>query len=176
MTTGCFAAVDGGTIEIRTVAPADREGVQAFVRALAPETRRRRFFSAVQELPKAMLDALVHPAPAREKVLVAAARDAAAPRFVGLAQYAAAEADGDCEIAVVVADDAQGQGLGARMVALLVEAARKAGFRRMVGDVLPGNRPMLTLARRAGFEVGTNPVDPDLTRIVRPLCGSAASA
>ena len=85
------------------------------------------------------------------------------------AQYAAAEPAKDCEVALVIADDVQGQGLGSRLMAILLDAAKAGGYRRAVGDVLRNNRAMITLARRAGFDVAVNDEDPDLIRIVRPL-------
>jgi acetyltransferase len=171
-----FASVGGSSVEIRPVEPGDREPLQQFVRSLAPESRRTRFFSPIRELPDAMLDTLTHPSPARESVLVAADDSAPRPRILALAQYTAASPGADCEVAVVVADAVQGQGLGARMMERLVEIARRAGFRRAVGDVLQGNRAMLTLARRTGFEVLRHPGDAQLARIVRRLDGHAGVA
>ncbi len=61
------------------------------------------------------------------------------------------------------------QGLGSRLMAILLDAAKTGGYRRAVGDVLRENRAMITLARRTGFDVGVNDEDPDLIRIVRRL-------
>jgi len=171
-----FTTAGGASVEIRPVAPGDREPLQQFVRSLAPESRRTRFFSPIRELPDALLDAMTHPVDARESVLVATDGNAVAPRIVAMAQYASSDTGPDCEVAVVVADEVQGQGLGARMMERLVAIARRAGFRRAIGDVLRNNRAMLTLARRSGFEIQRHPGDPDLTRIVRPLEGRAGVA
>jgi len=160
---------DGRRVTVRPVTATDRDDIQAFVRSLEPETRRRSYFLAIRELSAPMLDAITRPDPAREKVLVAVTGDDAQPRMVALAQYAAADPEEDCEIALVLADDTQGQGLGTRMMARLLDAAKVGGFRRAVGDVLRNNRAMISLARRAGFEVAVNAEDPDLVRIVRPL-------
>jgi acetyltransferase len=167
--TSKFRLPGGRPMTVRPVAPTDRDDIQAFVRDLEPETRRRRYFTPIRELPEPMLDALAHPDPARESVFVAVAEDDAHPRMVGLAQYATAEPAKDCEVALVIADDVQGQGLGSRLMAILLDAAKTRGYRRAVGDVLRENRAMITLARRTGFDVGVNDEDPDLIRIVRRL-------
>jgi acetyltransferase len=165
----CARLGDDRRIAIRPVAETDRDGIQAFIRNLAPETRRLRFFSPVRELSEAMLDALVHPDPARERVVVAIAGPDAAQDVVAVAQYAAAERADECEVALVLADEIQGQGLGTRLLARLLDAANRGGYRRAVGDVLRENGAMIALARRAGFEVAINTEDRDLLRISRPL-------
>lgn len=160
---------DGRRVTVRPVAAADRDEIQAFVRNLDPETRRRRYFTPIRELSEPMLESVVHPDPERERVYVAIAEGDANPGLVAVAQYARAEHAEDCEIALVLADDVQGQGLGTRLMARLLDAAKAGGFRRAVGDVLRDNRAMISLARRAGFDVGINAADPDLVRIVRPF-------
>jgi RimJ/RimL family protein N-acetyltransferase len=153
-------------IAIRAVVPDDRDRVAAFVRELTPQSRRRRFFSAIRELSAAMLDRLTHPDPARELVLVAVSGAGPNRRILGIAQVATADDAEVCEFALVVADDLQGQGLGMRMMDALMDAACAAGYREVVGEVLTDNRAMLALARRAGFEARSSG-DPMLTRIVR---------
>lgn len=171
-----FAMPDGSTVGIRAIEEGDRERVAAFVRELTPQSRRRRFFSAIRELPAAMLDRLTHPDPARERVLVAVAGAGPSRRIVGLAQFAPADNSEDCEFGLVVADDAQGLGLGMGMMDALLDAARAAGYRNVLGDVLRDNRAMLALARRAGFEMRAAVRDPLLARVVRALGDRAGAA
>lgn len=173
--TDSVQLADGRRVTVRPVAAPDRDDIQAFVRGLAPESRRRRYFTPIRELSAPMLESTVHPDPEREGVYVAIAECDARPRVIALAQFATAEATDDCEVALVVADDAQGQGLGARMLARLLDAAHARGFRRVVGDVLRDNRAMISLARRAGFEAWINTEDPDLVRIVRPFAEPSAA-
>ncbi len=160
---------DQKAIVVRQSQPSDRGAIQQFVRGLAPESRRRRYFSPIRELSEAALDALTNPNPQRELVLVALADAWSRPRVVALAQYASAGMSEECEIAVVVADDTQGRGLGARMMSILLDAARLAGYLRAVGDVLRENGAMIALARRLGFRISINPEDADLLRVELPL-------
>jgi acetyltransferase len=60
---------------------------------------------------------------------------------------------GDAEFAVIVADSWQGQGLGLLLMRKLVEVARAEGIIRVAGQILPENRGMIELARKAGFEL-----------------------
>lgn len=57
------------------------------------------------------------------------------------------------ELAVLVADQWQKQGLGAELVSRLIEVARDQKFVRVVANILPENQSMLSLANRFGFVV-----------------------
>lgn len=158
---------DGRAVVVRSAKPADGEAVQQFVRELSPLARRRRFFGALSELSPAQLDRLTGARNPRDLSLVALSAHAGEPRIVAMAQYATDD-PGAAEFAVVVADAWQRQGLGARLLELLLERATEAGVRVMNGFALAENAPMLALAARLGFAL-TDDRDPDLVRLERPL-------
>jgi GNAT superfamily N-acetyltransferase len=68
----------------------------------------------------------------------------------------------------VIADSWQGRGIGSRLLAKLIEVARRRGLKRLYGDVLAMNRPMLELVRKLGFTLERHE-DPTLTRASLPL-------
>src|SRR5262249_56846634 len=78
-----------------------------------------------------------------------------------------------CEFAVTVADDWQRAGLASRLLRELIAAARARGLKRMEGFVLAGNSPMLGLARRLGFTLGTDPRDPTVVGVALDLAAWA---
>ncbi|WP_027483091.1 GNAT family N-acetyltransferase [Deinococcus pimensis] len=55
------------------------------------------------------------------------------------------------EVSIVVAPEFRGQGVGARLVSGIVDAARDAGFWKVVSLIFEPNMPSLSLFRRAGF-------------------------
>lgn len=59
----------------------------------------------------------------------------------------------DAELAFVVEDAYQGQGLGRKLVEATVNRAREKGFTRLVMDVLSSNHRMRRLARGYGLVV-----------------------
>jgi len=137
---------DGRAVVVRSAKTRRRRSVQQFVRELSPLARRRRFFGALSELSPAQLDRLTGAQNPRDLSLVALSADAGEPRIVAMAQYATDD-PGAAEFAVVVADAWQRQGLGARLLELLLGRAAEAGVQVMSGHVLAENGPMLTLAR-----------------------------
>ncbi len=54
------------------------------------------------------------------------------------------------EIAVLVRDDYQGQGLGTAILTVLIQRARGLGITELHAEVLSGNRPMIGVLIRAG--------------------------
>jgi acetyltransferase len=83
--------------------------------------------------------------------------------LLGVARYVLDKDNESAEFAIVVADAWQGRGIGRRLLGKLVEVARRHGIKRLYGDILAMNRPMLELARKLGFTLGRHD-DPTLTR------------
>ena len=88
---------------------------------------------------------------------------------MGVARYVVDPTALRAEVAIVVGDAWQGQGLGRRLLATLLEHAQGAGVREAVGVVLATNRAMLQLARSMGFAVSAEPGDATVMRIRRIL-------
>jgi RimJ/RimL family protein N-acetyltransferase/uncharacterized protein YjiS (DUF1127 family) len=59
---------------------------------------------------------------------------------------------GTAEVALIIRSDLQRRGLGATLLANVIDDARDAGFRLLIAYVGYGNPPMRRLARRFGFE------------------------
>jgi len=77
--------------------------------------------------------------------------------------------DGVAEFAMLVADAWQGKGVGRRLFATLVRAARASGAREIFGEVLSTNRRMIGMARDAGFRVASVPGDATVCTVRLPL-------
>jgi len=63
----------------------------------------------------------------------------------------------------------QSRGIGKKLLAMLVDAARGHGMRRIIGDVLAMNTPMLRLAHSRGFRIERHPEGAELRRVVLEL-------
>lgn len=60
--------------------------------------------------------------------------------------------DGTAEVAVYVACEHVGQGLGPQMLEHLVDQAREVGLHVLVSQIVADNAASLVMTRRAGFE------------------------
>lgn len=139
---------DGTPVRLRAIGPADRARLAAGFEKLSPESRYRRFFTAMPRLSDRMLDRLVatdgwnHVAIGAEL----ASDDPAEAEGLGVAHFMRLpEAPEVAEVAVAVIDATQRQGLGHLLLRALVEAARKRGIRRFRATLLAGNAPARAL-------------------------------
>jgi acetyltransferase len=88
---------------------------------------------------------------------------------LGVARYAI-NLDGDsCEFALVVDDHWHKQGIGHKLMDVLMDVARSKGLRVIEGEVLKTNRTMLKLVEGLGFRIEAHPEDDTVRRISRAL-------
>ncbi len=144
---------DGRAVTVRAVQPGDLQLASEFVaRGLTQQSRYQRFQTGLSALPPGMAAYLTDIDLRQHVALLAVAEQGGSTQQVGEARYVC---DGDlpdqAEFALAVADDWQGLGLGGRLLRQLVRVARRHGVRRLYGDVLRTNQPMLALARAHGF-------------------------
>jgi acetyltransferase len=152
--TAPFQLTDGTEVTVRAIRPEDEPLLIAFHAGHSPHTIRMRFFSMVKTLSRDSLIRLCHLDYDRELALVAVQRDAAGtPQLLGVSRYYLHPETGVAEFAVVVGDPWQGKGLGYHLMQRLIEAARQRGVRRLVGQILAENGPMLQMVGQLGFAV-----------------------
>ncbi|HEU5103735.1 MAG TPA: GNAT family N-acetyltransferase [Roseiflexaceae bacterium] len=84
--------------------------------------------------------------PAQAVALVVTVRQGRAEQAIALAEFVAIDSD-IAEVAIVVDDDYQGQGLGRALLCQIVALASKRGLRRLQFDIRRENRAMQALVR-----------------------------
>jgi acetyltransferase len=84
--------------------------------------------------------------------------------LIGVARYVLDKDNESAEFAIVIADSWHGRGIGTRLLSKLAEVARRRGVKRLYGDILAMNRPMLALVAKLGFQLGRHREDATLTR------------
>lgn len=153
----------GEPVRLRPVRPEDEPAVAAFFRIVTPEDLRQRFFTPMAEAPRGFIARLTQIDYARTMALIALDKEGA---VIGLGQL---HADADlerAEYAILLRSDQKGRGLGGFLMQALIDVARREGFRVVEGEVLAENVPMLSLCRKLGFSIETDPEDVAL-RLVR---------
>ncbi len=174
----CVQLGDGRSVTIRPVLPQDAALQRAFVAALSPETRYRRFHGPVNELPEATLSYMTEVDYASHMALLATTIDSGGREIqVAEARWVRHEPPDStdvAEFALAVADDWQRAGLGALLLGKLVDSAAAQGIRRLSGDVLADNDGMCRLLKRNGWHQTPDHFDARL--IVAQLDFDATSA
>jgi acetyltransferase len=160
--TESFEPVTGTSVMLRPLRPDDREIESAFVQGLSAETRHNRLLGGAIAITREYIEALVNVDYSRDMAIAATAM-LDTEKLIGVARYVLDKDNESAEFAIVVADSWQGRGIGKRLLGKLVDVARGRGVKRLYGDVLGTNRPMLELVRKVGFKLGRHE-DPTLTR------------
>ena len=157
-------------VALRQIRHDDGAALRGFVRALSPASRRLRFHAALNELAEATLQALTCVDQRGHVAFVLTVTEHGTERIVGEARYAVSRDKETAEFAIAVADALRGLGLAERLLAALIDAARAAGLRWLVGEVLASNARMLAFVRRCGFAVTTRGgLAPGLVRVERSV-------
>ncbi len=157
----------GDRFTIRPIRPEDAEQHAAFFRRLAPVDIRYRFFTSVRELSPEQMARLTQVDYDREMAFVAV-REATGDT-VGVARLVGEPGGQSGEFAVIVQPDVKGRGIAAHMMQRLIDWARSRGMRRIVGQVLAENAPMLAFVRHLGFSVRRMPEEPDVMEVTLAL-------
>jgi GNAT superfamily N-acetyltransferase len=134
-----------GRVALGRLEPADGERLRKFFYSLSPQTIYRRFLSPVarpdQLDRRRLLDVDGH-----QRLALVAIVDG---DFVGVARYAQDQKRrGIADLAIVVADAWQGQGIGTRLLAALATEARRADIHAFSVLTLADNRAAVRLLTR----------------------------
>jgi acetyltransferase len=132
-------------IRIRRIARSDHDDLRAFYAGLSDESRRTRFLGATSGICDDQSVWFCCPDHSlREGFVATIGSTAGSDRIVG---HVCVEPDGpaSAEVAVAVADDLQGHGIGRRLVEAAVDWARRDGFRALTATMLAANPPIQRL-------------------------------
>jgi acetyltransferase len=163
-----FEPIVGQSVTLRPLRRDDQDIEHAFVSGLSPETRHNRLLGGAIRITREYIERLTNVDLDRDMALAAITMLEGRETLIGVSRYVLVAPEA-CEFAVVIADAWQGRGIGRRLMEKLIGIARKRGLKRIYGDVLSANRPMLEMTARLGFERGRHPDDATLTRVALQL-------
>jgi GNAT superfamily N-acetyltransferase len=118
------------------------------VDTVSPRSQYYRFFSPRRSLSEQEIDHFLHVDHVDRVALVAIH----GPEIVAVARYDRDTANpGAAEVAFIVIDDFQRQGIAPRLLRHLATVARGNGMTHLVATVLPDNQPMLKVFAETGW-------------------------
>ncbi len=138
---------DGRPLWIGPVTPAAKPLIVRGLERISPETSHRRFFTVRYRFSDEELDAMTNLDGHLRFALGATVRDPGGNvEPVGIARFARlADTPTMAEVAILVIDAFQGQGVGRTLLKRLAAAALARGILRFRGIVQPDNRPIIRL-------------------------------
>ncbi|MHC4955135.1 MAG: GNAT family N-acetyltransferase [Planctomycetota bacterium] len=151
MTPEVTTLPNGDRILYRPVVPEDKELIARGFETLSRETRYLRFSMPKTELTEAEL-AFYTEMDGKKHFAVAAGlidENDEPIEGIGIARYVGLpDADGVAELAIVVADRYQNQGVGTRLMELLLHEGKANGLRGMTAHVQRTNRTAMLLVEK----------------------------
>ncbi len=159
---------DGRRAEIRALRPDDRDGLIAAVGRASGQSLYRRFFGAKRDFSEPEIAFFLNVDFVNHVALVAEMEEGGEAAIVGGGRYVVVE-PGKAEVAFVVVDQYQGQGLGAALMQHLATIARDAGLKELIAEVLPDNLAMLKVFEKSGFARDTRR-EPRVVHVTLRLC------
>src|SRR5687768_16412019 len=134
-------------MRLRAPSPGDFDGIRDFFERLSPESRYTRFHG------HGRTDSAARQYADADGVDRVALIGGQGGRVVAVGGYDVLREPGAAEVAFAVADDLQGRGIATRMLEQLAAIAAEREVFRFDAEVMSGNRAMLTVFKRAGFDV-----------------------
>jgi RimJ/RimL family protein N-acetyltransferase len=147
-------------LTVRSVRASDKGALSALFDRLSPRSRHYRFLGPKKMLSPRELKNLADLDHVEREALALVAPDG---RFIAVARYGPASDDANAaEVALTVADEWQGRGIGSALASLLIANARRSQIVRLQAMTLAENYPSRKLLRCLGFTLSG--VDGDILR------------
>ena len=163
---------NGTEITLRPIRPEDEPMMAKFHETLSDRSVYLRYFYSLSLSSRVAHDRLVRICFVdydREMAIVADCHDAGGHhRILGVGRLIKSHAKNNGEVAVLVSDECQNQGLGTELFRRVIEVARDEKLARVDAEILPDNLAMKKIAKRLGFRVRTAD-DPTSIRAVLDL-------
>jgi GNAT superfamily N-acetyltransferase len=144
---------DGRKIEIRAIKPQDRDEMMKAIGRTSDESIYSRFFTLKRSFSESELNLFLNIDFVKEVGLVVVLEEEGRPIIAG-GRYIVFN-PGVGELAFVVEDAYQKQGIGSALMRHLIAIARKAGLDKLHAEMPPGNEPMLKVFEKTGLVVST---------------------
>ena len=138
-----ITSANGKSVHMRPVLPTDEDMMRELFYACSEETLYHRFFIKMRAMPHRKLKKFVNIDYVKTMALASVTHEDEHEMIVAVGRYSVDKASNAAEVAFIVRDDWQGQGVGISMFNQLLEVARKRGIVRFTADVLHDNARML---------------------------------
>lgn len=169
-----FEAKDGVSVWVRLLRQKDTHHLVSLFDHMGPESRYRRFHQVADNVPVSQVweeaERIATAVPEEQLGLIAfSSLPGEGEVAVGVARVVWLS-EKTAEVAMSVRDDRQGQGIGKRLLTMVLEMAQISGAERVVGTVQNDNDPMWHLFTKLPFPIQRT-IDGTESEIVINLTG-----
>ena len=154
---------DGTEVTFRPIRPEDEPRMVRFHETLSDRSVYLRYFGTMSLKSRVAHERMVRICFGnydRELALVAEHQGTAGAEIIGVGRLNRISDGHEAEIAVLVSDRHQNQGIGSQLLRRLIEVARKEGLTSVSAEMMYDNIAMQAIAKKLGFQI-TSPQDFD---------------
>lgn len=144
---GDVTTKSGATLHLRPIRPSDNGRLVNFHRGLSTSSVYRRYFSFHPELSSAEVERFTQVDYLHRFALVALERD----QIVAVGRYDRVSGTSEAEVAFIVADHYQHQGIGLLLLQHLADAATTRAITTFTAETQSDNRCMMNVFEDSGF-------------------------
>jgi acetyltransferase len=162
---------DGTPVAIRPIRPEDEPLIVKFHETLSERSVYMRYFHPMklgQRIAHERLTRICFIDYDREMALVVEHKDpqTGEPEILGVGRLSKVHGTNDAEFAILISDQAQGQGLGSELLRRLVQIGRDEKLSRITADIIPENIEMQRVAQKIGFRLHRTIEDPTVQAVI----------
>lgn len=147
-----FKLKDGPGVIIKPIRSEDEPLMEEMLRNSSEQTLMMRFFRKTSDISHEQLVRYCNIDYDRELSFVAVILDGNRERLIGEARISKLPDQENAEMAVIVGDQWQGQGIGNALLLHCIKIAKELGIRKMLMEILQVNSRMLYRAEKMGFK------------------------
>jgi acetyltransferase len=152
---------------MRPIRPEDEGLYPDFFKDVTPEDLRLRFFAPIKDFSHAFLAKLTQLD--YERAIAFAAIESDTGRLLGVVRLHADPDHITGEYAILLRSNLKGQGLGWKLMKLMIEWAKADGLSAVKGEILRENRTMISMCEALGFSVKSSPDDESIAVVTLPI-------
>jgi acyl-CoA hydrolase/RimJ/RimL family protein N-acetyltransferase len=143
----------GLSVFFRPVKISDEALIQDFLYSVSDDSLYRRFISSRKDMPHERVQRYVVIDYTKEITLLAVSQQENREVLLGIGQYSLNEGTHTAEVAFLVRDQYQNQGIGTELISYLTFLAKRQGLLGFTAEVLMGNTAMLHVFENMGFDM-----------------------
>lgn len=148
-----FLMKNGTQVNFRSIRPTDEPHMRDLLYDLSQETVYYRFMSRQQRFTHRQIQDFVYIDHRRDVAIVGTVPEAHGEEIIAVGRYYLNEQTNKAEVAFVIRDGWQNQGLGSFMFRHLITIAKRNGISGFTAEVLRENRRMQAIFNHSGYKV-----------------------
>lgn len=144
---------NGLSVRFRAIKPSDEEEMRRLFYRFSDQSVYYRYFSPIKTMPHEKMQEYVNIDYRMTLSIVGLAGEPGQDRIIAEARYAQLPGETVADVAFIVDEACQGQGIATFLLQMLIDVAKESGITGFSADVLATNRSMLNVFEKVSFPV-----------------------